>query len=56
VHPERGRWDVFYPAVLAAVRDGAPMPVDPHDACDVLDLLEAARRSAVHGTPIAARR
>jgi len=43
---ERGRWDSFYPAVLAALRDHTPMPVDPRDAVAVLDLLEAARRAA----------
>jgi predicted dehydrogenase len=43
---ERGRWDLFYPAVLEAVRGGTPMPVDPRDAVAVLELLEAARRSA----------
>jgi predicted dehydrogenase len=46
VPPERGRWDLFYPAVVAAVRGGGPMPVDPHEAVAVLELLEAARRSA----------
>ncbi len=56
VTPERGRWDAFYPAVVAAVRDGAPMPVDPRDAVYVLELIETARRSAVEGTPLAVRR
>jgi predicted dehydrogenase len=43
---ERGRWDLFYPAVLAALRDNSAMPVDPWDAVGVLELLEAARRGA----------
>jgi predicted dehydrogenase len=43
---EPGRWDSFYPAVLAGLRTGTPMPVDPHDAVAVLRVLEAARRSA----------
>jgi predicted dehydrogenase len=46
VDPERGRWDAFYPAVLAAVRDGGPMPVDPMDAVRALEIIDAARRSA----------
>jgi predicted dehydrogenase len=46
VEAERGRWDSFYPAVLAALRDATPMPVDPYDAVGVLDILEGARRSA----------
>ncbi len=43
---ERGRWDAFYPAVLAALRDGTPMPVDPRDAVAGLEVLAAARRAA----------
>jgi predicted dehydrogenase len=50
---ERGRWDSFYPAVLAAVRDGTPMPVDPRDAVAVLGLLEAARRAAAERSVVA---
>lgn len=46
VPSERGAWDAFYPAVAAALRDGAPPPVDPRDAVDVLRILEAARTSA----------
>jgi len=46
VTSERGRWDSFYPAVLAALRDGTPMPVDPYDAVGVLEVLECARRAA----------
>jgi predicted dehydrogenase len=46
VHGERGRWDLFYPAVAAALIEGGPPPVDPHDAVTTLALIEAARRSA----------
>jgi len=42
---DRGRWDLFYPAVVRAVRDRTPVPVDPHDAVRVLQILEAARVS-----------
>jgi predicted dehydrogenase len=46
VPTERGRYDAFYPAVAAALRDGSPMPVDPADSVRVLELIEAAQRSA----------
>ncbi|HLZ39166.1 MAG TPA: Gfo/Idh/MocA family oxidoreductase [Mycobacteriales bacterium] len=46
VPSERGRWDLFYPALARAVRDGGPPPVDPRDAIGVLEVLEAARTSA----------
>ena len=36
----------FYRAVAAAVRGGGPMPVDPRDAVHVLEVIDAARRSA----------
>jgi predicted dehydrogenase len=48
--PERGQWASFYPAVATALRHGRPMPVNPADAVHVLKVIEAARRSAVHGT------
>jgi len=47
VDPARGRWDVFYPAVLAALRSGGTMPVDPMDAVRALEVIDAARRSAL---------
>jgi predicted dehydrogenase len=49
---EDGRWTAFYPAVAAAVREGAPPPVDPEDAVTVLRILEAARRSAAEGAVV----
>jgi scyllo-inositol 2-dehydrogenase (NADP+) len=45
-HPQRGQWDSFYPAVATALRAGKSMPVDPADAIHVLNVIEAARRSA----------
>lgn len=45
----RGRWDLFYPSVAAAVRDGAPVPVDPADAVHVAAVFDAARTSAREG-------
>jgi len=45
----RGRWDLFYPSVAAAVRDGAPVPVDPADVVHVAAVFDAARTSAREG-------
>ncbi|MGH8971109.1 MAG: Gfo/Idh/MocA family oxidoreductase [Actinomycetes bacterium] len=50
VRREAGGWDDFYRAVLAMVRDGAPPPVDPRDAVHVVEVLDAARRSARQGS------
>lgn len=52
VRSERGRWDTFYPAVAAAVRGEAPMPVDPHDAVRTMEILDAARSSATTGETV----
>lgn len=46
VPSERGAWPAFYAGVAAAVRNGAPPPVDAADAVTVLRVLEAARTSA----------
>jgi predicted dehydrogenase len=49
-HPSLpGDYPAFYAGVVAALRDGAPAPVDPHDAVDTLAVLELARRSAAEG-------
>jgi predicted dehydrogenase len=57
VRTEPGSYPQFYAGVVAALRGGAA-PVDPTDAVAVLDVIEAARASAVHGRverlPIAA--
>ena len=49
---ERGRWSDFYAGVVEALRDGAPPPVDPRDAVEPLEVLEAARRSAAEGAVV----
>ncbi|WP_249012046.1 Gfo/Idh/MocA family oxidoreductase [Conexibacter sp. DBS9H8] len=41
-----GDWPAFYAQMAAAVRDGAPVPVDPADAVTGLEVLAAARESA----------
>jgi predicted dehydrogenase len=43
---ERGRYDAFYEGVRDWVEGSGPPPVDPHDSVRVLEILEAARRSA----------
>ena len=50
---ERGRWDLFYPAVAAAVRGDGTVPVEPVDAVAALRVLEAARESALTRTVVA---
>jgi len=46
VATEPGAYQRFYEGVVAALRDGAPPPVDPEDALAVLVVLDAARLSA----------
>jgi predicted dehydrogenase len=55
VATEAGCYLRFYEAVAAAVRDGAPLPVDPADAAAALDVIEAARVSAERGQIVALR-
>jgi len=43
---EPGAYQRFYEGVVAALRDGAPPPVDPEDAVKGLEIIEAAQRSA----------
>lgn len=49
VPTEPGDYGRFYEGVAAALRQGAALPVDPHDAVAVLEVLDAARRSAESG-------
>jgi predicted dehydrogenase len=49
VRTEAGAYQRFYEGMAAAVRDGAPLPVDPWDAVRGLEILEAARRAAGRG-------
>jgi predicted dehydrogenase len=44
-----GAYERFYAGVRDALRDGAPMPVDPRDSVAALEVIEAARRSALDG-------
>lgn len=49
---EAGNYPGFYRAVVDWLRGDAPSPVEPDDAIAVLDLLEAARMSALQGVTI----
>jgi predicted dehydrogenase len=46
VPTERGSYLVFYERLAAALREGAPPPVDPADVVAVLELLDRARMSS----------
>lgn len=50
---ERGRWDGYYPAFAAAVRGAGPLPVDPWGAVAALEVLDAARASALEQRVVA---
>jgi predicted dehydrogenase len=50
---ERGDWRVFYTSLADAVRRRGPVPVDPRDAVDGLEVLAAAQRSATTGHVVA---
>jgi predicted dehydrogenase len=52
VPTEPGAWPAFYAGVAAALREGAPPPVDPVDAVQGLRIIEAARRSSAERTVI----
>jgi predicted dehydrogenase len=47
-----GAYEQFYAGVRDALRDGAPMPVDPRDSVAALRVVEAARDSARNATVI----
>ena len=53
VRTEAGRYQTFYEGVAAALREGAPPPVDASDAVAVLEVIEAARRSHAEGQTVA---
>lgn len=47
-----GAWNVFYPAVAAAIKDGSAPPVPIEDAVANARVLDAARASAASGAGI----
>jgi predicted dehydrogenase len=48
VPTELGQYPSFYAGVAAAIRDGAPAPVDPRDALEVVRILEHAHSMSAH--------
>jgi predicted dehydrogenase len=47
-----GNYPAFYEQVAEAIRTSGAPPVDPMDAAGVLEIIEAARRSAESGTAV----
>jgi predicted dehydrogenase len=52
VETEKGDYRRFYALTVPWLREGAPPPVDPADAIAVLDIIEAAQRSAAEAKVI----
>ncbi|MFG2057492.1 Gfo/Idh/MocA family oxidoreductase [Micromonospora sp. NPDC048930] len=52
VPTEAGRYQDFYAQLVAALRDGAPLPVDPAEAVAVVELIELAHRAAEQGVTL----
>jgi predicted dehydrogenase len=52
VPTEPGAYAQFYAGIAAALRGGAPPPVDPSDSVAGLEIIEAARRSSAERTII----
>ena len=48
----KGSYATFYSQVVPWLRQGSPPPVDPADAIAVLDIIEAAQRSAAEATVV----
>ena len=46
VPTHRGDYGQFYRLLSSALREGGPLPVDPQDAVDVLELIERAHSVA----------
>jgi scyllo-inositol 2-dehydrogenase (NADP+) len=52
---EAGAYPLFYAALVRALRNEGPPPVDPLDALAALEVIEAARRSAATGEIVVLR-
>jgi len=52
VRTQAGDYGRFYEGMVAALREGARPPVDPAGALLVLEVIDAARRSAILGGPV----
>ncbi|GAC1478226.1 MAG: hypothetical protein NVS1B4_21800 [Gemmatimonadaceae bacterium] len=55
IRTEPGAYPQFYAGVHAALRHGAPPPVDPRSALAALEVIEAARLSADQGQTVTLR-
>lgn len=53
VPTERGAYERYYAGVAAAIRNGAPPPVDPADAVAAIAVIEAANISALERRVVA---
>ncbi len=53
VESERGAYEQFYVQLVAALRDGGPLPVDPESAIAALEIIEDAFESANTGQVVA---
>ena len=53
VEPQRGAWLEFYRQMRRAVETDAAVPVSAAEACSVLEIIDAARRSATEQRRIA---
>lgn len=53
VPSERGRWIDYYRGIRAAIEAGAPVPVDPRDAAEIVEIIELVRKSATTGQRLA---
>jgi predicted dehydrogenase len=47
-----GQYEAFYAGVAASLRGEGPLPVDPRDSLRILEVIEAARRSASERTVV----
>ena len=52
IESRRGDYKEYYRAIVRALNTGAPNPVVPEDAIDVMTVLEAAARSSAKGVTI----
>ena len=52
VTTEPGCYQCFYRGLVAALRDGAALPVDPVESVETLQILELARDSASRGAAV----
>jgi predicted dehydrogenase len=44
-----GQYPAFYAGLVEALRGDAPLPVDPFQALEALEVMEAAQRSSTTG-------